>query len=63
MILKIWHGDTYRKNSIRQLEKYMGNRNAECGYLVSFSFSKKKQYTNGWLEQAETEKKIFEVII
>ena len=61
--LKIWHGDAYRKDGIHQLEKYMENRNAEYGYLVSFSFSKKKQYTNGWLEQSETKKKIFEVII
>ncbi|MBR1741301.1 MAG: hypothetical protein IJ733_05420 [Lachnospiraceae bacterium] len=61
--LKIWHGDSYRKNGLQQLEGYMNSREAECGYLVSFSFSKDKEYTSHWLEQDETRKKIFEVVV
>lgn len=60
--LKLWHGMKYRKDGIRQLEDYMESRNADTGYLISFSFNKKKEYRCGWLEE-ETKKKIFEVVV
>lgn len=61
--LKIWHGAKYRTDGIHQLENYMQSRNANKGYLVSFSFLKDKQYTCGWLSQQETDKQIFEIIV
>ena len=61
--LKLWHGDQYRKDGIEQLERYLDSRNNETGYLVSFSFNQNKEYTNGWLEEAETKKHIFEIVI
>jgi hypothetical protein len=60
--LKLWHGSSYRTEGIHQLETYMSNRNADTGYLVSFSFLKEKQYTFGWLDHSETDKHIFEII-
>lgn len=61
--LKIWHGEQYRKDGIEQLENYLDSRNRDTGYLVSFSFNKKKEYTNRWLEDEETKRGIFEVVI
>ena len=61
--LKLWHGDQYRKDGIEQLERYLDSRNNENGYLVSFSFHQNKEYTNGWLEEEETKKHIFEIVI
>lgn len=61
--LKLWHGDQYRKDGIEQLEGYLDSRNNENGYLVSFSFHQKKEYTSGWLEEEETKKHIFEIVI
>lgn len=61
--LKIWHGDQYRKDAIRQLEGYLDSRSNETGYLVSFSFNQQKDYTRGWLAVDETEKNIFEIVI
>lgn len=60
--LKMWHGWQYRKAGIRQLEEYMDSRNAEKGYLVSFSFLQRKQYSNGWVSE-DTGKRIFEVVV
>ena len=61
--LKLWHGDQYRKDGIEQLERYLDSRNNETGYLVSFSFNQNKEYTSGWLEEEETKKHIFEIVI
>ena len=61
--LKIWHGSEYRKKGIRQLEEYMDSRNAEKGYLVSFSFQKDKKYKAEWIQTGETTKEIFEVVV
>ena len=61
--LKLWHGDQYRKDGIKQLEGYLESRNNENGYLVSFSFNQNKEYTSGWLEEEETKKHIFEIVI
>ena len=42
--LKIWRGDQYRKDGIRQLCGYLESREQKKGYLVSFSFLKNKEY-------------------
>lgn len=59
--LKIWHGQKYRADGIKQLESYLDCRNADKGYLVSFSFLREKTYNSGWLSQQESEKQIFEI--
>lgn len=59
--LKLWRGQKYREDGIRQLEGYLDCRNAGKGYLVSFSFLQEKSYHSGWLSQQESEKEIFEV--
>lgn len=61
--LKIWRGNQYREEGIRQLERYMDSRRAANGYLLSFSFLKNKQPKAGWLNHKETAKQIFEIII
>lgn len=61
--LKVWRGEKYREDGLRQLEGYLESRHADTGYLVSFSFRKEKQYTCGWLTEKETEKKIFEIVL
>ena len=61
--LKIWHGGKYRAAGIRQLEEYMDSRKASEGYLISFSFNKKKEKVCGWLDEQETAKRIFEAVI
>jgi hypothetical protein len=59
--LKVWHGEKYRMDGIRQLEGYMENRNRSKAYLVSFCFNKNKTYESGWVGTGETGKEIFEV--
>lgn len=61
--LKLWHGEQYRKDGIRQLEGYLDSRNNDKGYLVSFSFQENKEYASGWLSKEETKKQIFEIVI
>ena len=61
--LKIWHGEEYRKKGIAQLEEYLDSRNADKGYLLSFSFLKNKDYVCRKLDESETTKDILEVII
>ena len=61
--LKIWHGNKYRSDGIKQLEQYMDSRSAQKGYLISFSFLKEKQYTMGMISEKETNRNIFEVIV
>ena len=68
--LKIWHGDQYQKDGIKQLNGYLESREQKNGYLVSFSFLKNKEYTAGYLSDVTTEevpgiedKEIYEVIV
>lgn len=68
--LKIWHGEQYHKEGIRQLNNYLESREQTHGYLVSFSFRKNKEYTVGYLSDVLKEqvpgienKKIYEVIV
>lgn len=41
--LKIWHGEQYRREGIKQLAGYLDSRGQKRGYLVSFSFLKNKE--------------------
>ena len=61
--LKIWHGEEYRKKGIAQLEEYLDSRNADKGYLLSFSFLKNKEYVCRKLNENETTKDILEVVV
>lgn len=61
--LKLWRGDQYRADGIRQLDGYLDARGADTGYLVSFTFLKEKECRCGWMDRAETTKKIFEAVI
>ena len=61
--LKIWHGEEYRKKGIAQLEEYLDSRNADRGYLLSFSFLKNKEYVCRKLDESETTKDILEVVV
>jgi len=68
--LKIWRGDQYRKDGIKQLKNYLDSREQKKGYLVSFSFLKDKDYTAGYIADITedevagiTGKEIYEVIV
>ena len=61
--LKIWHGEEYRKKGIAQLEEYLDSRNADKGYLLSFSFLKNKEYVCRKLDENETTKDILEIVV
>ncbi len=68
--LKIWHGEQYRKDGIKQLNGYLESREQRKGYLVSFSFLKNKEYKAGYLSDVTNadvagieEKEIYEVIV
>ncbi len=68
--LKIWHGEQYRKDGIKQLNGYLDSREQKKGYLVSFSFLKNKEYSAGYIEDIKNgevpgieEKEIFEVTV
>ena len=68
--LKIWHGEQYRRDGIKQLNGYLESREQKRGYLVSFSFLKNKEYTVGYLSDVTNEevpgiedKEIYEVIV
>ena len=61
--LKIWHGEEYRKKGIAQLEEYLDSRNADRGYLLSFSFLKNKKSVCRKLDESETTKDILEVVV
>lgn len=68
--LKIWRGDQYRKDGIRQLCGYLESREQKKGYLVSFSFLKNKEYIKGLLSDINNddvsgieEMEIYEVVV
>ncbi len=68
--LKIWRGDQYRKDGIKQLNGYLESREQKKGYLVSFSFLKNKEYTAGYIDDVKNEdvpgieeKNIYEVTV
>lgn len=68
--LKIWHGEQYRKDGIKQLNGYLESREQRKGYLISFSFLKNKEYKAGYLSDVTNaevdgieDKEIYEVIV
>ena len=68
--LKIWRGDMYRKDGIKQLNGYLESREQNRGYLVSFSFLRNKEYTAGYVDDVKNDeaagiegKEIYEVTV
>ncbi|HBY21676.1 MAG TPA: AAA family ATPase [Clostridiales bacterium] len=59
--LKIWHGKSQEEKGLEQVVRYLDSQNEDKGYLVLFSFNKKKEYTREWIEIKE--KWIFEVVV
>ena len=60
--LKIWRGEKYEEDGKQQLSEYLKIRDLQEGYLVTFDFSKNKQYADPqWVEV--NGKQIFEVIV
>jgi hypothetical protein len=59
--LKIWRGKSTEKDAIDQLAGYLASRMAREGYLVSYSFNKDKEYTNGWVKHEGRD--IFSVVV
>jgi hypothetical protein len=57
--LKLWYGEKYHQEGLKQLATYLESRNHSVGYLVVFNFNKNKEFTNCWNEVEG--KKIFEV--
>jgi len=53
--LKIWRGDQYRKDGIKQLNGYLESREQSRGYLVSFSFLKNREYKSGYLKDIKND--------
>ncbi len=53
--LKIWRGDQYRRDGIKQLNGYLESREQKKGYLVSFSFLKNKEYSAGYIDDVKNE--------
>ena len=41
--LKIWHGDAYNKRGEKQISEYLEYYGLKKGYMISFSFNKKKK--------------------
>jgi len=59
--LKIWHGKVQEEKGIDQVVRYLDSQNENTGYLVLFSFNKKKEYTLKWVDVEG--KRIFEVVV
>jgi hypothetical protein len=59
--LKLWYGEKYHQEGLKQLAGYLESRNHNTGYLVAFNFNKNKEFTNRWNEV--NDKKIFEVVV
>ncbi|PTW01343.1 MULTISPECIES: AAA-like domain-containing protein [Halanaerobium] len=55
--LKIWRGEEYHKQGLKQLADYLESQNMDQGYLLSFNFNQNKEYKNQELEVKN--KKIF----
>jgi hypothetical protein len=55
--LKIWRGEEYHQQGLKQLAEYLESQNMEQGYLLSFNFNQNKEYRDEELEVDN--KKIF----
>lgn len=61
--LKKWYGEEYYKKGIRQLENYLEKQNLDEGYLIVYNFNKNKIYSNRWLSEDESSKRIYEIVV
>ncbi|GHU48223.1 hypothetical protein FACS1894200_04890 [Spirochaetia bacterium] len=61
--LKLWHGDAKHEEAYSQLAKYLSDKHANEGYLLTFDFRKNKsrKHTPAWV--AFEGKKIFDCIV
>ena len=59
--MKIWHGKEYNNSGEKQLAAYLDDYHQDTGYMISFSFNKKKQ--SGVYEINIGDKTIIEAII
>ncbi|RAK08637.1 PD-(D/E)XK nuclease superfamily protein [Halanaerobium saccharolyticum] len=55
--LKIWRGEEYHKQGLKQLADYLESQGMEEGYLLSFNFNQNKEYKNR--ELTVDDKKIY----
>jgi len=55
--LKIWRGEEYHQQGLKQLADYLQSQNMDQGYLLSFNFNQNKKYKDEELEVKN--KKIF----
>lgn len=59
--MKIWHGKEYNNSGEKQLAAYLDDYHQNTGYMISFSFNKKKQ--SGVYEINIGDKTIIEAIV
>lgn len=59
--LKLWHGEKYHQDGLKQLAGYLKSKNHKIGYLVAFNFNKSKEFTNKWNDFDG--RKIFQVLV
>ena len=59
--LKLWRGEAYERKGYDQLVDYLEARDAQQGYMVSFSRNKKKLKEDQWIQYKGHD--IFEVIV
>lgn len=59
--LKIWHGESYENDALKQLAEYLKSKRENKGYLISFNFNKNKQYTKEWKKQDG--KEIYAIVV
>jgi hypothetical protein len=55
--LKIWRGEEYHQQGLKQLAEYLESHNLDQGYLLSFNFNQNKEYKDQEMEVDN--KKIF----
>ena len=48
--LKIWRGEEYHQQGLKQLAEYLESQNLNQGYLLSFNFNQNKEYKDQELE-------------
>lgn len=61
--MKLWHGNEYQNEGIKQLSDYMDSYQLQKGWLISFCFNKSKDKIAGLHYHTIKDKSIVEVII
>lgn len=59
--LKIWHGEKEKDKGVEQLGDYLESQSENEGYLILYSFNKKKSYESN--EVVCNGKEIFEIVV